>query len=115
LAFPVAEEPPPQAQPGCPHLRRGPWRAGPEKEVPIPFLESDVWGGAYLRSLHRLSSHALLVLLALHTLRVILTGAFLHPKKMNWIYPFAGRCLLVNPLPRRYSLSSWQHIFPGKY
>jgi quinol-cytochrome oxidoreductase complex cytochrome b subunit len=51
----------------------------------IQFLESDVWGGAYLRSLHRLSSHALLVLVALHTLRVILTGAFLHPKKMNWV------------------------------
>jgi len=51
----------------------------------IQFLESSVWGGAYLRSLHRLSSHALLVLLALHTLRVILTGAFLHPKRMNWL------------------------------
>jgi menaquinol-cytochrome c reductase cytochrome b subunit len=51
----------------------------------IQFLEASVWGGAYLRSLHRLSSHALLVLLALHTLRVVLTGAFLHPRKMNWI------------------------------
>jgi menaquinol-cytochrome c reductase cytochrome b subunit len=51
----------------------------------IQFLETGVWGGAYLRSLHRLSSHAMLVLLALHTLRVILTGAFLHPKRMNWI------------------------------
>ena len=51
----------------------------------IQFLEAGVWGGAYLRSLHRLASHALLVLLALHTLRVILTGAFGHPKKMNWI------------------------------
>ena len=51
----------------------------------IQFLETGVWGGAYLRSLHRLSSHALLVLLTLHTLRVILTGAFLHPKRMNWI------------------------------
>jgi len=51
----------------------------------IQFLESDVWGGAYLRSLHRLSSHALLLLVALHTLRVILTGAFLHPRRMNWI------------------------------
>jgi quinol-cytochrome oxidoreductase complex cytochrome b subunit len=51
----------------------------------IQFLETSVWGGAYLRSLHRLSSHALLVLVALHTLRVILTGAFLHPKKMNWL------------------------------
>jgi menaquinol-cytochrome c reductase cytochrome b subunit len=51
----------------------------------IQFLETSVWGGAYLRSLHRLSSHALLVLVALHTLRVILTGAFLHPRKMNWV------------------------------
>jgi quinol-cytochrome oxidoreductase complex cytochrome b subunit len=51
----------------------------------IQFLETGVWGGAYLRSLHRLSSHALLVLLALHTLRVILTGAFLHPRRMNWL------------------------------
>jgi menaquinol-cytochrome c reductase cytochrome b subunit len=51
----------------------------------IQFLEIDVWGGAYLRSLHRLSSHALLVLLALHSLRVILTGAFKRPFKVNWI------------------------------
>jgi quinol-cytochrome oxidoreductase complex cytochrome b subunit len=57
----------------------------------IQFLETSVWGGAYLRSLHRLASHALLVLVAFHTLRVILTGAFLHPRKMNWIVG----CLLL--------------------
>jgi quinol-cytochrome oxidoreductase complex cytochrome b subunit len=51
----------------------------------IRFLETRVWGGAYLRSLHRFSSHALLLLIALHTLRVVLTGAFLHPKRMNWL------------------------------
>jgi menaquinol-cytochrome c reductase cytochrome b subunit len=51
----------------------------------IQFLETGVYGGAYVRSLHRLSSHALLLLVALHTLRVVLTGAFLHPRKMNWI------------------------------
>jgi hypothetical protein len=38
LAFPAAEQPPPRAHLGCPDVRRGPWRAGPEKEVPIPFL-----------------------------------------------------------------------------
>jgi quinol-cytochrome oxidoreductase complex cytochrome b subunit len=57
----------------------------------IQFLERSVWGGHYLRSLHRLSSHALLILLALHTLRVILTGAFQNPRKLNWV---AG-CLLL--------------------
>ena len=51
----------------------------------ILFLESSVWGGTYLRSLHRLTSHALLVLLFLHTLRVILTGAYHRPRHMNWV------------------------------
>ncbi|MCM2254996.1 MAG: cytochrome b N-terminal domain-containing protein [Vicinamibacteria bacterium] len=51
----------------------------------IVFLEQEVPGGAFLRSLHRFASHALLVLLALHTLRVILTGAFLRPRKLNWL------------------------------
>jgi quinol-cytochrome oxidoreductase complex cytochrome b subunit len=57
----------------------------------IQFLESFVWGGAYLRSLHRLASHLLLVLVGLHALRVIFTGAFLHPKKLNWVVG----CLLL--------------------
>jgi quinol-cytochrome oxidoreductase complex cytochrome b subunit len=51
----------------------------------IQFLESDVWGGSYLRSLHRLSSHLLLVLVGLHMLRVVLTGAFLRPRRLNWL------------------------------
>ena len=51
----------------------------------ILFLESAVWGGKYLRSLHRLISHVLLVLLFLHTLRVILTGAYHRPRQLNWV------------------------------
>jgi quinol-cytochrome oxidoreductase complex cytochrome b subunit len=51
----------------------------------ILFLESAVRGGKYLRSLHRLTSHALLILLFLHTLRVILTGAYHRPRQLNWV------------------------------
>jgi quinol-cytochrome oxidoreductase complex cytochrome b subunit len=51
----------------------------------ILFLESAVWGGKYLRSLHRLTSHVLLILLALHTLRVIMTGAYQRPRQLNWV------------------------------
>lgn len=57
----------------------------------IQFLEIDVWGGGYLRSLHRLASHALLVLIVLHALRVILTGAFKRPRRLNWVVG----CLLL--------------------
>ena len=51
----------------------------------IKFLESAVWGGGFVRSLHRLASHVLLVLVAFHTLRVILTGAFQRPRRLNWV------------------------------
>jgi menaquinol-cytochrome c reductase cytochrome b subunit len=66
----------------------------------IQFLESGVAGGAYVRSLHRLASHALLVLVALHVLRVVLTGAFLHPRKLNWI---VGCLLLLGSLFGAYT------------
>lgn len=63
----------------------------PGAHASIQFLERAVWGGGYLRSLHRIASHALLVLLALHTLRVVLTGAFQRPRKLNWVVG----CLLL--------------------
>jgi len=51
----------------------------------VLFLEASVWGGKYLRSLHRLTSHVFLVLVFLHTLRVILTGAYHRPRQLNWV------------------------------
>lgn len=61
----------------------------------ILFLERSVWGGKYLRSLHRLSSHLLLILLMLHTLRVILTGAYQKPRRLNWVIGALLFCLAV--------------------
>ncbi len=57
----------------------------------VLFLEASVWGGKYLRSLHRLTSHTLLILILLHTLRVILTGAYQRPRQLNWVIG----CLLL--------------------
>lgn len=61
----------------------------------ILFLESSVWGGMYLRSLHRLTSHFFLVLIFLHTLRVILTGAYHRPRQMNWVIGMLLLCLAL--------------------
>ncbi|MFA5515433.1 MAG: cytochrome b N-terminal domain-containing protein [Desulfuromonadales bacterium] len=61
----------------------------------ILYLESSVFGGEYLRRLHRLSSHALLILVFLHTLRVVLTGAYRPPRQMNWVIGFTLLCLTV--------------------
>ena len=62
-----------------------------EAHASIQFLERAVWGGRYLRSLHRLASHGLLILVAFHTVRVILTGAFQRPRRLNWVVG----CLLL--------------------
>ncbi len=65
------------------------YQPSPEKAfASILFLESSVWGGRYLRSLHRLASHCFLVLIFLHTLRVILTGAYRKPRELNWLVGF---------------------------
>lgn len=61
----------------------------------ILFLESSVQGGAYIRSLHRLSSHIFLILIFLHTLRVLLTGAFRKPRELNWVIGFLLLCAAV--------------------
>lgn len=61
----------------------------------ILFMESAVSGGAYLRSLHRLASHLFLILIFLHTLRVLLTGAYRKPRELNWIIGFTLLCLAI--------------------
>ena len=68
------------------------YRPGAAEAYPsIIFLEESVYGGKYLRNLHRLASHAFLVCMFLHILRVVLTGAFAPPRQRNWII---GICLL---------------------
>jgi len=68
----------------------------PDRAFPsILFLESSVRGGRYIRSLHRLASHLLLVLIFLHTLRVLLTGAYRKPRELNWVVGFSLLCLAI--------------------
>ncbi len=59
----------------------------------ILYLETEVPGGWYVRNLHRLASDAFLVLLFLHCLRVVLTGAYRRPRELNWLIGMALLCL----------------------
>ncbi|MHB8773097.1 MAG: cytochrome b N-terminal domain-containing protein [Syntrophales bacterium] len=77
------------------------YQPSPEKAYhSILFIESSVWGGRYLRSLHRLASHCFLILIFLHTLRVILTGAYRKPRELNWLI---GSALLFLALFAAYT------------
>ena len=61
----------------------------------ILLLEETVWGGTLIRSVHRMASHGMLVLLLLHTVRVVLTGAFAPPRHKNWVIGVVVRGLVV--------------------
>ncbi|WP_088533515.1 cytochrome b N-terminal domain-containing protein [Geobacter sp. DSM 9736] len=68
----------------------------PDRAFPsILFLEEAVRGGKYLRSVHRLASHLLLILIFLHTLRVVLTGAYRKPRELNWVIGCLLLCLAL--------------------
>jgi quinol-cytochrome oxidoreductase complex cytochrome b subunit len=88
----------------------------PEKAFEsILFLESSVPGGRFVRSLHRLSSYALLVLIFLHTLRVILTGAYRKPREFNWVIGFFILCSSVFGAYTGYLLPMDQLAFWGTH
>ena len=61
----------------------------------ILYLELEVPGGWYIRNLHRLASDTFLILIFLHTLRVVLTGAYRKPRELNWLIGFAILCLAL--------------------
>ncbi len=61
----------------------------------ILFIEEQVFGGHFLHSLHRTASNLYLLLIFLHTLRVLLTGAYRPPRQMNWLIGFLLLCLAL--------------------
>lgn len=62
------------------------YQASPDRAYrSILYLGSEVAGGRYVRSLHRLASHVFLSLVFLHVLRVVLTGACGKPRELNWL------------------------------
>lgn len=58
----------------------------------IQTLESGIWLGQLVRNLHHWSGNALLIVAALHLLRVFYTAAFQAPREFNWLL---GLSLLV--------------------
>lgn len=58
----------------------------------ILFLENEVTMGAAMRSIHNISANLMVIMVMLHMLRVIYTGAYKHPREFNWV---AGVLLLI--------------------
>jgi len=55
----------------------------------VATITSEVRFGWYIRSLHKWSSNLMIITVFLHLLRVYFTGAYRHPRQLNWCIGFA--------------------------
>ncbi|WP_273484362.1 selenite/tellurite reduction operon b-type cytochrome ExtP [Desulforamulus ruminis] len=51
----------------------------------VKFITDEVALGAVVRSVHRICSNLMVVLVILHMLRVIYTGSYKRPRQFNWV------------------------------
>ena len=58
----------------------------------VAAISAEVRFGSYLRSIHKWSSHLLIVAMLLHMMRTFFTGAYRPPRELNWMI---GCCLLL--------------------
>lgn len=54
----------------------------------VAHITNEVRFGWYIRSLHRWSSIFMIIAVFLHLLRVFFTGAYRHPRQLNWMIGF---------------------------
>jgi quinol-cytochrome oxidoreductase complex cytochrome b subunit len=67
----------------------------PQAYLDILNLKTNVWFGDLIRSLHHWSGNFMVVVTALHLLRVFYTGAHRFPRNMNWIIGIAMLLLVL--------------------
>ncbi len=58
-------------------------------------LQTEVWFGQFIRSLHHWSGNLLVIVSFLHLLRVFFTGGFRAPREFNWVLGVALLLLVV--------------------
>lgn len=51
----------------------------------VQAISNEVNFGWYIRSVHRWSSHLMIITLLLHMMRVFFTGAYRQPRELNWM------------------------------
>ena len=61
----------------------------------ILALSTRIWFGQFIRNLHHWSGNLMIIVVALHMLRVFFTGAFRAPREFNWLVGIALLLLTV--------------------
>lgn len=69
--------------------------SAPQAYLNILELRANVWFGELIRNLHHWSANLLIVVAVLHLVRVFVTGAYRHPRELNWLIGVAMLLLII--------------------
>lgn len=75
----------------------------------VQYITNEVAFGSFVRGLHHWSASALIVLVALHLLRVLFFGAYKYPREANWLIG-VGLFLLALALALTGYLLPWNQV-----
>jgi len=50
----------------------------------VYFIQHEMWGGWFLRGIHHYTAQAMVILLVLHTMQVVIDGAYKAPREVNF-------------------------------
>ncbi len=84
-----------------------------EAYASVEAITNDLRFGWYIRSLHKWSANFMIVAVFLHLLRVFFTGAYRHPRQLNWCVGFLLLCTTLTFGFTGYSLVYEQLSFWG--
>ena len=50
----------------------------------VYFIQNEMWGGWFIRGMHHYTAQAMIILLVLHTMQVVIDGAYKAPREVNF-------------------------------
>lgn len=61
----------------------------------VYFIQHQMWGGWFIRGIHHFTAQAMVILLALHTMQVVIDGAYKAPREVNFWFGIILLCLVM--------------------
>lgn len=61
----------------------------------VYYIQHEMWGGWFIRGMHHYTAQAMVILLVLHTMQVVIDGAYKAPREVNFWFGIILLCLVM--------------------
>ena len=61
----------------------------------VYYIQNEMWGGWFIRGIHHFTAQAMVILLVLHTMQIVIDGAYKAPREVNFWFGIILMCLVM--------------------